>query len=102
MRRTNQPIVFRDSQRSPLMYQGEKNFMKKYSIALIVCSVVGLTGCGDYTTPKGVVLTAAIAVKTNNVSDFKQAFGGAALATYGNAQGMAAIGSKLASITGLS
>jgi hypothetical protein len=58
-----------------------------------------LSGCTDYVTPRGVVMTAANSLFKNNLKTFRKALTGAALEQYGNRQGMAELREALSGLT---
>ena len=72
--------------------------MKKNLVLVLALlgALLGLSACNDLSSPESTLASAATAASKNNLKDLQGTLAGDALATYGNAAGMALIQKQLA------
>jgi len=75
--------------------------MKLKAIAMSL-ALVGLMGCKNFSSPRGVVRTAGDAIKKNKLADFQETLSGNALKEWGTQAGMEKLQSKMAGVKKLS
>ena len=78
--------------------------MKKTLVFAPLCvfTAVTFSGCTDFSSPRGVVLTAGYAVSINDLQSFRETLTGEALKRFGNAAAMAKLKKDFAGVKKLS
>ncbi len=70
----------------------------KLKVLALSLAMIGLMGCKDFSSPRGVVGTAGEAIKKNKLADFQETLTGNAMKEWGSAAGMAKLQQKIAGI----